>query len=359
MNICPVDPTPPTPITLGNQFIMFRYETLPPGSLPEFCLSDYHVLAVVDMDSVAVVEEKIGDTPYPPQLKGYGSITLVPAGVSHQVSWQQSIGLTTYYLHTSLVNQVLREDIQDSQPILVPRRQTKDPSLYHLTEALKTSLLDNPRESSASLYNQSLINALVWRLVTHHSIYHLPPPIKPGQLEPATLKPVLEYINTYLEADIQLSHLAGLVNLDEAELCRSFELTMGLKLPQYLQQQRLQRIQRLLRPMAWDNSTNFVPTATSIAAAHAIGSLDPALSWVNSIIQRETGRSLTDTQTRILTGVLKRQHYSQIAAQHRQSEGHLKTVAAELWQLLSQAIGQPIRKSNLRSYLQRQGLLRD
>jgi hypothetical protein len=69
----------------------------------------------------------------------------------------------------------------------------------------------------------------------------------------------------------------------------------------------------------------------------------------------KTGHPLTDIETRDLTGVLQGENYSQIAKSNR-SLGYIKTVASGLWKQLSEMTGQPLRKSNLRSYLAYQGL---
>ena len=96
-----------------------------------------------------------------------------------------------------------------------------------------------------------------------------------------------------------------------------------------------------------------------ISATPLARDLQALLPGQATLTANEGGNALilTDTQARLLGGVLRGQRYSQLAQQYNQSEGHLKGVAADLWKQLSQACGEPIRKPNLRSYLQRQGLL--
>lgn len=272
MTTCGADPTPPTPIAIGNNLTMFRYEALPPGELPGMCMEDHHILAVIDLSTGAIFEESIGDTRYHPQLKGYGSVTLIPAGVSHHALWHQSISLTTFHLSRSFLDRIAEKRLKVSKPILLPKRHSNDQVLYHLTMALQTSLLSNPHQSPESPYNQYLITALAWRLVTHHSLNYLQP-------SPSS-------------------------NLDPSH-----------------------------------------------------GLLDLTVNQINKLVLCHAGQSLTDTEVRVLSGVLRGYRYREIAHQHHQSEGHIKTVAAELWQILSRVLGQPVRKSNLRSALQQHGLL--
>lgn len=271
---CGVAPSPPTPIALGDSLTMFRYEALPPGELPECCLFDHHVLAVIDRHSAAIFEEKIGDTPYPPQLKDHGGVTLVPAGVNHQARWRQTISLTTFHLRRSLLDQMAADRYQVPSLSLLPRQRTEDRALYHLTMALQTSLLSSPDQSANSLYNQHLVTALAWRLITHHAAE----PLKP--------------------------------------------------LP-------------------------------SFSLAPDSQSLDRTLHQINNLVLLNTGQSLTDTQARVLSGVLRGHRYGDIAQQHHQSEGHIKTMASELWKILSRVLGQPVRKPSLLSTLQHHRLLSD
>lgn len=271
---CGVAPTPPTPIVLGDSLTLSHYEALPPGELPELCLVDHHALAVIDRHSAAIFEEKIGDASYPPQLKGHGSVTLVPAGVSYQAHWHQTISLTTFYLPRSLLDQMAAERYSVTGLTLLPKRQAEDRVLYHLTMALQASLLSSPDQSANALYHQYLVTALAWRLINHHAAEPLQP-------------------------------------------LPSFSLDPD---PQ---------------------------------------SLDRVLHQINNLVLLHTGQSLSDTQVRVLSGVLRGHRYGDIAQQYHQSEGHIKTMASELWKTLSRALGQPVRKANLRSTLQQHRLLSD
>jgi hypothetical protein len=81
-----------------------------------------------------------------------------------------------------------------------------------------------------------------------------------------------------------------------------------------------------------------------------------AMEWINQRVLEHTGQALNDTQNYILAGVMGGQRYGKMAQARGQSEGHIKTTAAKLWETLSTVFGEPVRKSNLLSYLSRQGL---
>jgi tetratricopeptide (TPR) repeat protein len=68
---------------------------------------------------------------------------------------------------------------------------------------------------------------------------------------------------------------------------------------------------------------------------------------------RATGKHLNDLQRKILKDVWRRQTYSEIAQRLRYTEGHVKDVASQIWQALSQALDERVTKSNSLSVLER------
>ncbi|WP_439638205.1 hypothetical protein [Spirulina sp.] len=61
-------------------------------------------------------------------------------------------------------------------------------------------------------------------------------------------------------------------------------------------------------------------------------------------------------QVAIVQGVLKRQKYAQIAQDYGCTIGHVKDTSYRLWHLLSEALGEPIHKSNVIATLERMNL---
>ncbi|EKD08528.1 NB-ARC domain-containing protein [Limnospira platensis] len=77
------------------------------------------------------------------------------------------------------------------------------------------------------------------------------------------------------------------------------------------------------------------------------------IEWADGLVLIQTGKHLDDLETAILQGTYQNQKYSEIAAGYNCSEPHAKKVACLLWKTLSQASGEEINKSNLRSTCQR------
>ena len=81
--------------------------------------------------------------------------------------------------------------------------------------------------------------------------------------------------------------------------------------------------------------------------------VDTAVNWIDRLLVIETGRHLNDLQLFIIRQVWMGQKYPVIAAEYHCTEGHIKDIAAALWQLLSQLLGERVTKTNLKSILQR------
>ncbi|MEG4229342.1 NB-ARC domain-containing protein [Microcoleus sp. N9_B2] len=77
------------------------------------------------------------------------------------------------------------------------------------------------------------------------------------------------------------------------------------------------------------------------------------LRFADDMVFAKTGEHLEDLQKAILLGVWKGQRYSKIAEESHCTEGHVRNVASELWQLLSDVLGENVNKLNFRSALER------
>ncbi|MEM1280353.1 MAG: NB-ARC domain-containing protein [Cyanobacteria bacterium P01_H01_bin.152] len=82
-------------------------------------------------------------------------------------------------------------------------------------------------------------------------------------------------------------------------------------------------------------------------------SADTVLDLADALVLRATGKHLNDLQRKILKDVWRRQTYGEIAQRLRYTEGHVKDVASQLWQALSQALEERVTKSNSLAVLER------
>ena len=82
--------------------------------------------------------------------------------------------------------------------------------------------------------------------------------------------------------------------------------------------------------------------------------IDQAIEVANQAITQTHGRPLTDVEILVLKGAWERDSYDQIAARNQYSTSYIsQDIAPKLWKLLSEAIGEKIKKNSLREPLKR------
>jgi hypothetical protein len=77
------------------------------------------------------------------------------------------------------------------------------------------------------------------------------------------------------------------------------------------------------------------------------------LKLADDLVFAKTGQHLDDLQEAVLRGTVQGETYQEIADESHCSESHVRNVGSELWQILSEMLGENIRKSNLRSTMER------
>ncbi|MEZ2229798.1 MAG: NB-ARC domain-containing protein [Microcoleus sp.] len=81
--------------------------------------------------------------------------------------------------------------------------------------------------------------------------------------------------------------------------------------------------------------------------------LKEMLKFADEIVFAKTGQHLDDLQDAVLRGTLQRETYKQIAKDFDCSESRIREIGSELWQILSEELGEDINKKNFRSAIER------
>ncbi|MEG4632229.1 NB-ARC domain-containing protein [Microcoleus sp. AR_TQ3_B6] len=81
--------------------------------------------------------------------------------------------------------------------------------------------------------------------------------------------------------------------------------------------------------------------------------LKEMLNVADRIVFEKTGQHLDDLQAAVLRGTLQRETYKEIAKDFGCSESRIREIGSELWQILSQELGEDVSKSNVRSAIER------
>ena len=81
--------------------------------------------------------------------------------------------------------------------------------------------------------------------------------------------------------------------------------------------------------------------------------LKEMLKFADDIVFAKTGQHLDDLQAAVLQGTLQRETYKEIAKDFDCSESRIREIGSELWQTLSEELGEDVNKKNFRSAMER------
>jgi hypothetical protein len=81
--------------------------------------------------------------------------------------------------------------------------------------------------------------------------------------------------------------------------------------------------------------------------------LKEMLNFADRIIFEKTGQHLDDLQEAVLKGTLQHETYKHVAKDFDCSESRVRNAASELWQILSEELGEDVSKTNFRSAMER------
>ena len=81
--------------------------------------------------------------------------------------------------------------------------------------------------------------------------------------------------------------------------------------------------------------------------------LKEMLNLADEIIFTKSGQHLDDLQKAILRGTLQRKTYKEIAKNIDCSESRIREIGAELWETLSEELGEKVKKTNFRAAMER------
>ncbi|NEQ38013.1 MAG: AAA family ATPase, partial [Okeania sp. SIO3I5] len=80
--------------------------------------------------------------------------------------------------------------------------------------------------------------------------------------------------------------------------------------------------------------------------------IQEVLNWTDEQVQAKTGKGLDSLQKAILEGVWQRQGYKDIADDCHCTTDHVRKMASELWKLLSDVLGEDVRKANVKAVVE-------
>jgi AraC family transcriptional regulator len=215
----------------------------PPFETPEYSCPDHKIAIHTRIPDDLRVKRRLNGHLQVEQIVAE-QVVVVPAGVAHQVQWDQSAEFLILTLRPDVLGQVAFEAIAPDQVDLVPDLPRVDALVQQLGLALRSELeLNGGRDH---LYVESHVNCLAVHLLKNYSAV---PPRFPaaGPLPPSTLALVTDYIEGHLDQSLHLADLAALVGMSVCYFATIFKQSMGTSPHQFIVQCRLRRSQQLLK----------------------------------------------------------------------------------------------------------------
>lgn len=174
-----------------------------------------------------------------------GSITLIPEG--HDGRWDIDGPLDVS--HVYLTDQRLQhcaDVLAGGQPIeLLDRINFDDTATAHILEMLSQSAVTG--DPASRLFVEQAIDLLCTQLVRAHSSFGVPAQAEAHRgLADWQVRRVTGYMREFLDREIGLDEMAGLVDLSRFHFCTAFRLATGQSPHHYLTQLRMTRARKLL-----------------------------------------------------------------------------------------------------------------
>jgi AraC family transcriptional regulator len=225
------------------QGIYVQQHYQPAWETPEYCYTQHMIL--VHQSEQLVQAERMLDGRRQREYLGDGNIVIVPAAVSHQVSWNQENTFTLLFLEPNHLAQVAYESMNVDRVELMPQFASLDPLIYQLGRALQSEM--ESQGSGSRLFVDSLTTALSIHLLRHYTVRQQPLQTYADGLPPRKLQQAIDYIQAYLAQDLSLEAIASTVEMSRYYFARLFKQSMGISPYQYVLQQRIERAKALLR----------------------------------------------------------------------------------------------------------------
>lgn len=177
-------------------------------------------------------------------LGSKNNFCITPAGQQISARWNEPIDNMGISLAEDFVSTFALENGLAQKIEFIEVYEQKDPLVQNIgLSLLKNAETDNP---AGQLYSDSLINTLVFHLLTNYTTAAFSQPAVTGGLSGYKLRLVTEFINEHLDKDLGLNEIAAVAELSPFHFSRAFRRSTGKTPQQYLMQQRVEHAKELL-----------------------------------------------------------------------------------------------------------------
>jgi AraC family transcriptional regulator len=236
------------PLISSNQAswngIAFEYHYHPAGEVLSHC-DEFHEINIPHFQHPQLIEGTI-DGRYQSANVCAGKIAIIPANLSHSLSWNADVEYTIITLDPSLFARIAYESTELDIIELVPHFGKPDALVYQIGIALKSVLETN--KSGSRLYAESTAVMLIAHLLQNYSAKKNPIESinNSSGLPKYKLRKAIEYINEHLADDISLEAIAKEISMSQYHFARLFKQSMEVSVHQYVIRRRVEVAKQLL-----------------------------------------------------------------------------------------------------------------
>jgi AraC family transcriptional regulator len=174
----------------------------------------------------------------------YGAMMLAPANGCYQIANLNEMESISISLDPNFVACTAHEIWDADRVELILTMGTFDPLIYGIGISLKAEIESGAPTSS--LYIDSLTNTLAAHLLRKYTSRTDPQTLLGDRVLQHNFTQVINYIEAYLEQQIELEQLAQIAGMSRFYFCRLFKESVGLTPHQFVIKRRIERAKQLL-----------------------------------------------------------------------------------------------------------------
>ncbi len=224
--------------------ILERYHH-PPGVIAVPGLTN--TLVVMHMRGPVAVEEKSEHSGWVRRWTDRGQASVTPAGAPVARRFTARPEVLLIQIAPRLLDQVVIEsiDIEPKSVTVLPSFARPDPTLDNYCRLLEEEVA-HPTGPGHELARDLLGRSIALTLIRRYSTLRPSPPDDVGQITPARIKRVLDFMHEETDRNPTLADFAALSGLSATHFARAFRSTTGSPPHKYLMAVRMARGRRLL-----------------------------------------------------------------------------------------------------------------
>ncbi|MEM7554754.1 MAG: AraC family transcriptional regulator [Cyanobacteria bacterium P01_A01_bin.84] len=225
----------------GWKDIHFEFHNQPSYDTPEHCVTMHGITVSLTYNS----SQRWLDGKFRQEILVPGSTAIIPAGVIHRSAWKKQTQCMVMAIKPLCLERLAQEVNSSDNIELIPHFAiSEDPLIWGIGLSLKEKLAKG--EFGNNLYIDQLTTTLALHLLYKYCVKKPKISNHADGLTKRQLQIAIEYIHTHLHQDINLSDIAQTVDMSQYYFSRLFKKSMGISPYQYVMQQRIEKVKKLL-----------------------------------------------------------------------------------------------------------------